>query len=131
MTAHDGGYASPVLDWAHKLTLRSVADGDADESPALRTLVASRLVEQRPDGTHAITPAGRVALEDDEHGSMAAFSELSGGTFAGLLLAVAVFLAAVNTVRGDALLTKLQLVSLLLAAVVMSLGIAYAKRAAR
>lgn len=53
-----------MLDWAHDLTLRAVADGDYDDSPALRTLVASGLVEQDPDGGCAVTPAGRVALED-------------------------------------------------------------------
>jgi len=55
-----------VLDWAHDLTLRAVAAGDYDDSPALRTLVASGLVEQHPDGGYAVTAAGRVALEDRE-----------------------------------------------------------------
>ncbi len=55
-----------MLDWAHDLTLRAVADGDYEDSPALRTLVASGLVEQDPDGGYAVTPAGRVALQDRE-----------------------------------------------------------------
>ncbi len=55
-----------MLEWAHDLTLRAVADGDYDDSPALRTLVASGLVEQHPDGGYAVTPAGRVALEGRE-----------------------------------------------------------------
>lgn len=53
-----------MLDWAHDLTLRAVAAGDDDDSPALRTLVASGLVALDPDGGHVVTPAGRVALED-------------------------------------------------------------------
>ena len=55
-----------MLDWAHDLTLRAVANGDYDDSPALRTLVASGLVEQDSDGGYAVTPAGRVALEEGE-----------------------------------------------------------------
>jgi hypothetical protein len=54
-----------VLDFGHKLVLRSVAQGDSDDSPALRNLVASGLVERRDDGSCAVTAAGRVALEDD------------------------------------------------------------------
>lgn len=58
-------YAAPVLDWAHDLTLRGVAngDGDGDETPAMRTLVESGLVAQLADGRYELTPAGRVALE--------------------------------------------------------------------
>lgn len=55
-----------VLDWSHDLTLRAVADGDYEGSPALRTLVANGLVEQDPDGGFAVTAAGRVAREDRE-----------------------------------------------------------------
>ena len=55
-----------MLDWAHDLTLRAVADGDYEDSPALRTLVASGLVAHDPDGGYAVTPAGRVALEERE-----------------------------------------------------------------
>lgn len=55
-----------MLDWAHTLVLRAVASGDHDDSPALRTLVASGLVEQLTDGGYRITSAGQVALEDGE-----------------------------------------------------------------
>jgi len=54
-----------MLDWAHSMTLRAVADGDCDDSPALRTLVATGLVEQEPDGACTVTAAGRLALEAD------------------------------------------------------------------
>jgi hypothetical protein len=52
-----------VLDWAHRLTLRSVEQGTVDDSPALRNLVASGLVARRDDGRYEVTPAGRVALD--------------------------------------------------------------------
>ena len=53
-----------MLDWAHLLVLQAVSDGDQDcESPALRDLVATGLVEQRDDGSHIVTPTGRTALE--------------------------------------------------------------------
>lgn len=52
-----------MLDWAHSLVLRAVAQGDDADSPALRTLVATGLVERRADGSHGVTPAGRAALE--------------------------------------------------------------------
>lgn len=52
-----------MLDWAHRLVLRSVARGDGDDSPALRDLVAAGLVAEREDGGYDITPAGRVALD--------------------------------------------------------------------
>jgi hypothetical protein len=55
-----------MLDWAHRLTLKAVDAGKAEDSPALRTLVATGLVEQRSDGGHAVTAAGRAALEEDE-----------------------------------------------------------------
>jgi hypothetical protein len=57
--------SNAVLDWVHKVTLQDVAAGEAEDSPALRTLVASGLVEQQPNGGHVITEAGRIALEDD------------------------------------------------------------------
>jgi hypothetical protein len=53
-----------VLDWTHTLALRAVDRGDSDDTPALRTLVASGLVERREDGGCVVTPAGRVALDD-------------------------------------------------------------------
>jgi hypothetical protein len=52
-----------VLDFAHRLVLQGVAKGDADDCPALRTLVATGLAERTEDG-YAVTPAGRVALEN-------------------------------------------------------------------
>ncbi|MBA3891949.1 MAG: hypothetical protein H0X64_15625 [Gemmatimonadaceae bacterium] len=55
-----------MLDWAHSLLLRAVADGDQDDSPALRNLLAAGLVERRDDGTHAVTAAGQAALEAGE-----------------------------------------------------------------
>jgi hypothetical protein len=56
-----------VLDGTHKLMLRAVAQGLAsNDSPALRRLVATGLVEQRAEGRYEVTPAGRVALEHDE-----------------------------------------------------------------
>jgi hypothetical protein len=55
-----------VLDWAHKLALRAVDEGDAGDSPAMRRLVATGLVEQQSDDRYALTAAGRVALEDDK-----------------------------------------------------------------
>jgi hypothetical protein len=48
-----------MLDWAHRLTLKAVDAGKAEDSPALRTLVATGSVEQRSDGGHASPrPAG-------------------------------------------------------------------------
>ena len=47
--------AERVLDFAHSLTLRAVADGDHDDSPALRSRVASGLVEEQVEGRYAIT----------------------------------------------------------------------------
>jgi hypothetical protein len=53
-----------MLDSAHSLTLRAVAKGVADDSPALRTLKASGLVEEgEAPGGYRLTPAGKVALE--------------------------------------------------------------------
>lgn len=48
------------------ITLRSVDHGDCGDCPALRTLVASGLVEEQSDGGYVVTEAGRVALQDDE-----------------------------------------------------------------
>jgi len=126
------GYALAVLDAAHRLTLRAVARGDAGESPALRTLVASGLVEQHPDGGHVVTAAGRVALkDDDESGFAASFSEMNWGIAVVPFLALVILFAVVNSSRGDALLTETQIVSLLIVGVVFGLAVAYAKRAAR
>ena len=55
-----------MLDWAHRVTLRSVDHGNGDDCPALRTLVATGLVEEQPDGGYVVTQAGRVALQDDK-----------------------------------------------------------------
>jgi hypothetical protein len=80
-----------VLDATHKLVLRAVAQGrPSTDSPAMRRLVAMGLVEQRTDGGCDVTPAGRIALEDDEpaHTSSAARLRLA------LALGVAVFSAA-------------------------------------
>jgi hypothetical protein len=53
-----------VLDWPHLWVLKAVSDGDQDcESPALRDLVATGLVEQRDDGSLIVTQSGRTALE--------------------------------------------------------------------
>ena len=59
-----------MLDWAHRLKLRSVAGGDDDpESPALDNLLATGLVARRGDGEgYEVTPAGRAALEAGEPG---------------------------------------------------------------
>jgi hypothetical protein len=59
-----------MLDWAHRLVLRSVADGDDDpESPALDNLLATGLVARCSDGEgYEVTPAGRAALEAGEPG---------------------------------------------------------------
>lgn len=54
-----------MLDWAHGHALRDVDGGSADDSPALRTLVDAGLVRRLDDGGHALTDAGRVALEAD------------------------------------------------------------------
>jgi hypothetical protein len=55
-----------VLDLAHRLVLQGVDQGDCDDCPALRTLLATGLVEQQPDGGYVVTQAGRVALQDGE-----------------------------------------------------------------
>lgn len=55
-----------MLDWSHGLALRAVANGDDDESPAVRTLIATGLVEERAGGGYVVTAAGRAALDDDE-----------------------------------------------------------------
>jgi hypothetical protein len=126
------GYALAVLDAVHKLTLRAVARGDAGESPALRTLVASGLVEQHPDGGHVVTAAGRVALkDDDESGFAATFSEVTWGIAVAPFSALVILFAVLNSSRGDALLTETQIVSLLIVGVGFGLAVAYAKRAAR
>jgi hypothetical protein len=53
-----------LLDWAHRLVLQGVADGDDSQSPALQTLVATGLVAyDEPSGTHQLTEAGQAALE--------------------------------------------------------------------
>jgi hypothetical protein len=52
-----------VLDWAHLLVLRAVSQGHDDDSPALRTLVATGLVERRADDSHVVTAAGQIALD--------------------------------------------------------------------
>lgn len=54
-----------MLDWAHSLVLRAVEQGDSDDCPALRNLVAAGLVRRAADGSCTVTPAGRVALEVD------------------------------------------------------------------
>jgi hypothetical protein len=55
-----------MLDWSHGLALRAVADGDDDDSSAVRTLIATGLVEERVGGGYVVTAAGRAALDDDE-----------------------------------------------------------------
>jgi hypothetical protein len=55
-----------MLDFAHSLTLKAVDQGRAEDSPALRTLIETGLVEQRSDGGHVVTAAGRAALEEGE-----------------------------------------------------------------
>ena len=51
-----------VLDWGHKLVLRSVANGsEPRESPALTNLEAAGLVRVR-EGVYEITGEGRAAL---------------------------------------------------------------------
>jgi hypothetical protein len=59
-----------MLDWAHRVVLRSVADGDHDpESPALDNLLAAGLVARCADGEgYEVTPAGRAALEAGKPG---------------------------------------------------------------
>ena len=59
-----------MLDWVHRLKLRSVAAGDDDpESPALDNLLATGLVARRAgDGGYEVTDAGRAALEAAEPG---------------------------------------------------------------
>ncbi len=125
------GYAETVLDWPHKLTLRAVAEGDADESPALRTLVASGLVEQHPDGRHVVTAAGRAALEDDGESGLGTLSQMTWGIAVALFSVIVILFAVVNSSRGDALLTETQIFSLLIAGIVIGLVVAYARRAAR
>lgn len=52
-----------MLDWAHEMTLRAVASGGADDSPALRTLIKTGLVaEAHQPGSYILTPAGQAAL---------------------------------------------------------------------
>jgi hypothetical protein len=52
-----------VLDWGHRIVLRSVArGGDTRPSPALENLIAAGLV-RRTDAGLEVTPAGKVALE--------------------------------------------------------------------
>jgi hypothetical protein len=74
-----------MFDFAHRLTLKAAARGTADDSPALRNLIASRLVEEadRP-GEYRLTTAGQAALEADRPTRFDRF--LSRLTFGGLLL---------------------------------------------
>ena len=75
-----------MLDFAHGLVLRAVADGDDDpESPALDNLLATGLVTRCADGAgYEVTPAGRAALEAGEPGR----GERRFQTVAGAVLAV-------------------------------------------
>jgi ribosomal protein S19E (S16A) len=51
-----------MLDWGHRLVLRSVANGaHTRPSPALDNLIATGLVARTEHGTE-VTEAGRVAL---------------------------------------------------------------------
>jgi hypothetical protein len=80
-----------VLDATHTLALRAVAQGrPGTDSPAMRQLVATGLVEQRADGGYDVTPAGRIALEDGELADTSSAARLR----LALAIGVAVFSAA-------------------------------------
>jgi hypothetical protein len=80
-----------VLDATDKLVLQGVVQGRPGiDSPAMRRLVATGLVEQRADGSYDVTPAGRIALEDDEPADTSSAARLR----LALALGVAVFSAA-------------------------------------
>jgi hypothetical protein len=119
-----------MLDASHKLTLRGVAQGMDLDSPALRTLVAGGLVEQRPDGSHVLTPAGELALEDDRSGELA-WSDVTWPVPIGILVALTIVLAAVNAIGGDRLLTDTEIVALPTVGVLVLLFVVYARRRAR
>jgi hypothetical protein len=86
-----GNVRVSVLDATHTLVLRAIAQGrPGADSPAMRRLVATGLVEQRADGGYDVTPAGRIALEDDEP----ADTSSAAGLRLALALGVAVFSAA-------------------------------------
>ncbi len=119
-----------MLDFAHSLILRSVANGDQDDSPALQTLIATGLVERGDDGRVSITPAGRVALEDDDDGGALEMFAQSPWIPAGFLAAIAGLFMVVNAIRGNALLNGTQLWSLAIVGVGLALLILYRRRAA-
>ncbi|MGH2943113.1 MAG: class II aldolase/adducin family protein, partial [Solirubrobacteraceae bacterium] len=56
----------PALDWAQRLTLHAVQRGDSDDTVARDALIEAGLVEQRADGSYAVTAAGQAALDADE-----------------------------------------------------------------
>jgi hypothetical protein len=62
-----------VLDWAHRLVLDEVRQGDAEESPALENLVAAGLVARVGDA-YEVTDAGRAALDASEPSRLEAWS---------------------------------------------------------
>jgi L-fuculose-phosphate aldolase len=69
--AHDGrplreADTRPSLDWAQKLTLRAVQRGDSDDTVARDALIDAGLVEQRADGSYAVTAAGQAVLDADD-----------------------------------------------------------------
>ncbi len=89
-------------------------------------------MEQHPDGGYVVTAAGRVALEDDdESGYVGTLSEMTWGIAVAPFVVLVILFAVVNSSRGDALLTELQIFSLLIAGIVLGFVVAYAKRAAR
>jgi hypothetical protein len=91
VVADAGNVRVSVLDPTHKLVLQAVAQGrPGTDSPAMRQLVATGLVEQRADGGYDVTPDGRIALEDDEPAETNSAARLR----LALALGVAVFSAA-------------------------------------
>jgi hypothetical protein len=120
-----------MLDAAHSLILRSVADGDQDDSPALETLIATGLIARGEDGRVVVTPAGRIALEAGTDDNALWAEPQAPWIVAGLLGLVTLMFVVVNLVRGDALLNETQLTALPLVAIGFALWIAWARRAAR
>jgi len=57
-----GSWAT-VLDFAHRLALQAVHEGEGEDSPALRSLLAAGLVGRSDDGGYVVTPAGEAALK--------------------------------------------------------------------
>jgi hypothetical protein len=75
-------YAEAVLDSAQRLTLRAVAGGECNDTPALRSLVERGLVERTPEGGCVVTGAGEEALREEPLRRRSALVRFAGAAIA-------------------------------------------------